>query len=78
MKKSYDRNRALLRRKSAFDRMKDHYRNAKSSQRDTVPDFKELKQWRNQRDRSKRRQQVYVALIYLLLTVGTMALYRFF
>ena len=78
MKKSYDQNRALLKRKGAFHRMKDHYQQRHNDQPRAAPDFEELERWRDQRARTKRRERAYVLLIYLLLAIGTVTLYQLF
>ena len=75
MRKSYEQNRALLKQKKSFARMKDYYRQTYSDERDATPDFAGLEKWHVQRAKARRRERFYVAIIYGLLAIGVVALY---
>ncbi|MEQ9442523.1 MAG: hypothetical protein RIG62_26020 [Cyclobacteriaceae bacterium] len=73
MKKSYEDNRALLRRKGTFECMKDYYAANPGEQISRGTNYEALKQWRTERTHQRKKERWLagaVALGLLLITVS--------
>lgn len=67
MKKSYEDNRALLRRKSTFEVLKDHHKNSTSYRVNIANNYEALKQLRQEQETKRKRVGWYTLLVAISL-----------
>ncbi|MEO0330706.1 MAG: hypothetical protein AAF223_03325 [Bacteroidota bacterium] len=69
MKKSYEGNRALLRRKGTFEVLKDHHKHNPNYRVNIANNYKALKQLRQEQETKRKRVRWYT----LLVAIGLVA-----
>ncbi|WKN43308.1 hypothetical protein [Tunicatimonas pelagia] len=69
MKKSYENNRALLRRKGTFEVLKNHHKNNPSYRANIANNYEALKQLRYEQEIKRKKARWYT----LLVAIGLLA-----
>ncbi len=67
MKKSYEDNRALLRRKGTFEILKDHHKNNPGHRAKIADNYEALKQLRQEQETRRRKDRWYTLLVAVVL-----------
>nr|WKN37040.1 hypothetical protein K4G66_32235 [Tunicatimonas sp. TK19036] len=78
MKKSYEDNRALLRRKGTFECMKDYYVTNLGERTSRSTNYEALKQWRTERIYQRRKEKWLAHAVVIGLLIITFSLWYVF
>lgn len=78
MKKSYEDNRALLRRKGTFECLKDYYKANPTAHKNQAANYEALKQWRTERTYQRRKEKWLAHAVVLGLLIITLSLWYVF